>query len=750
MKAGHFHRLKETIGLTSFLLGLILIGYSIHRFGIVTADPQITPSPNNVLALKDIPTANIFAKACSPTTPTSSIVCKIDSKQGGHLFIDDLAIKNTLYSQMMQYLQTSAQQCAEADQRNRPIQPGDTQVTDSGATCRFTQADLMSDSQQDKYINLKINVPLTSYDLPLASITHGGQSAVDQNVTAIGQVSGTVRMMGTYNIPSKSWQYDLADPENLDLSVIVESFNINSLFTFTLDDKQDFFQHPGLFPADLTLTPNKSSWKASVHGAISADIQATGRRIDKHDFQTSIQKLDLCSNTCSITTTEIQHLNGEVPGKSPKDVQGQVISDVLHSETYTGTASYNPETDVFSWNKDVKVEKIDNRSWQHSLRKGTDSWCYSGKTTAEATDFPYQEEGNHAVSDSTKDLIYESRLAGGPPSHSLNTPNLSCTNSTPSPPDGYGIGAVHVSIHNEQQAASETGVGPFIQSGTGTTTSIYGTTTTGSYDNRLPAFRNCTSSPLISGLDLFGNISSCAGEMVITGEQYPNNPTDHDSDGSLIDPFANLSQFTQSYAEGLKVPGSFTSDSTEAGLTVLSTYPVKVLPKQVALFESFAASDASFRSLSIHSIEQFVMSLRQYGVEVQIVDTSSPQKFMAALGKLQNGSWLINLGHGNPDALITGENDGAHFVTYATMYKILQKKIIHLSVFASGSCYANHAQLAPTVIGSEGDSIEVQSVVDMLGHTIGIGGNNFHQTFTDLESKLSQLIDTSNTCSKNH
>lgn len=403
-------------------------------------------------------------------------------------------------------------------------------------------------------------------------------------------------------------------------------------------------------------------------------------------------KLDFCPSECQISIREELDIKAK---RNDIAVSGTIYSKADHQEVYTGTGGSDPEAKKIFW-KTLKLDQSDKRNWDQNMRYTNGSLShYIGSIDSVGTIFPLLKNKDRITSNVSKNIkiTYPTIMMM---MNSLTRTYNASTNKKEVNWDGT-LTRSGTSIVSDCYRA-------------GTSASSCGTQT-GVFDSLSPLIK--ITSP-----------QSQAGQRA-------------------EDPFSSMSlapYLTSMYGPGgLYVPGLFTASyNLKNNIATIATRPAKSLPTKLYLFKSYAEGDVALTPKATKPVYDWAEALKTKIDSVVIVDTSSPSKLKTAFSNLENGSWVVNIGHGLPDGLMAGEED---FVSYKEIKRILGAKGVKIDVFAGETCYSGRSNIANTTIGSVG--VGMSDLSTTLGTVIGIGSHSWNYSVSDLVAALNEIVEKS-------
>lgn len=469
--------------------------------------------------------------------------------------------------------------------------------------------------------------------------------------------------------------------------------NVDTSFTMTLNGKEDLLtNYLDLHNNEYILSPS-SIWRATTSGTVNGAIAGSWSADNLiRDFKTNLTKFDFCPNGCEMKMRE--ELNVKAQKKStPQDgVSGTLESFADHQETYLGFGKGNLTTGKVAWT-DLKVDKTDKRHWKQNLTYGSIGpvSLYEGYINSEAHLQPLINKST-VTSQEDKGLSVKNI-----PINKTDAPN--------------GTQEFQLVLHKREKSVD----GKRETSGTGF---------------RISCIKGINMSNCVNTEGVFDNKDT---KMFVT---YPES-----SKGQRYDLFGGTDSYTKTYflPGTLYVPNLFTASYGNADTTTISSRPIKLLPKKLYVLLSYSEENKDDFKSDVEKVRSLTSDLKNRGVDVVELRVQKKSEMISDFAQMENGSWVLNIGHGTPVALYAGEE----LVAFSDIDKTLKDKQVRLDVLAAGSCYSGRSALAQVVIGSMGiakGSSKNYSQSDTSNTLLGIGANAWSYTIEDILNILQGSI----------
>lgn len=154
------------------------------------------------------------------------------------------------------------------------------------------------------------------------------------------------------------------------------------------------------------------------------------------------------------------------------------------------------------------------------------------------------------------------------------------------------------------------------------------------------------------------------------------------------------------------------------------------------MFSSYNPGDSAFPDSEITNAKNFLNALHsEFGSDVTYYRTNSRQKMIDTLKIIPKNSWVVNLSHGLPTGIMLGDT----LMKWSELNRLMEQYQLTFDVFASDSCYASHATIAQTILGSV--TVEYgSSSQNGLSALTGFGNDYFSQTDGQLFNQLVKVI----------
>lgn len=450
--------------------------------------------------------------------------------------------------------------------------------------------------------------------------------------------------------------------------------------------------------SDYEIDPSLSYWNFSNTGKLNSS--AEGNWDTRLNPKSKIINAKFCDQGCEIASQETMKIVANKKGLTD-GIKGSIITFQDHKEKVFGKGTVDADGHQHWLPNDqgMKVIKDDARSWTQNLSYNGNPVKYSGGSTSHAEIYPIQNKSTITTTNNYKNFSAVFTTQSFP--------------FFPWRPRTSTVDHYDAAINIKKQISQNDTLTKMIGDGS------YSTYTEGS-SQQASYFK--------------GVFDVNAPSMRVTeGNLYPI--------GAVKSPFSmpTVEQYAQSYLsrESLKVPGYFTAVSGDATETIMSSRPVKTIPKKISVMRSYLKYDKAFTTEAVVPVDNFINEMKNKGAEVTEYDTTSKDKMLNAFVLTSSGSWVINMGHGFPTGLTAG-ND---FVKYSEIDRVLKDKAIKIDVLAAESCFAGHASIAETVIGS----ISVGFGMDrsIAGSLYGVGSQAWNYSAVDLVKALRKLIGSS-------
>lgn len=473
--------------------------------------------------------------------------------------------------------------------------------------------------------------------------------------------------------------------------------NFSTSYSITVSREEKLLEDRNLnkyISSEYEIDPTLSYWNFNNGGKF--DFAADGYWDTRLEPKSKITNGKFCDQGCEVDSQETMKIVAKKKGLVD-GIKGSIITFQDHKEKVTGKGTMDADGSKH-WlptDEGIKVIKDDNRSWKQDLSYNGNPVKYSGGSTSHAEIYPIQNKSTITTTNNYKNF-----------SAAITTPPLPFMFwELRAPTTTYYEAAIKIDnqVSRDGTLTEMAGIGS------------YGTYTKGLFNRSY-----------FKGIFDVQNPS-----MKITeGNLYPI--------GTVKSPFSMpiVEQHAQSYLsrESLKVPGYFTAVSQNAEETIMTTRPLKSIPKRIAVMRSYLTEDPAFSAQSLVPINNFITDLKAKGAEVTEHNTTSKAAMLSAFNSVSSGSWVINLGHGLPTALAAGKDN----VKYSEIDQILQNKAIKIDVFAADSCFSGHSTLAETVIGSISFGFGTDNLTS--GTLFGVGNQAWNYSSTDLANALRKLI----------
>ncbi len=661
----------------------VLVGLIIVQQQNPVNQPKADSSPTNIY--DKLTPRGLGASSCNPDNKNCPSL--IDNIQG-------TAIKPNLVGAIVAELKTlSAKAFHSCIFDNRTTNwissqlGGSYSITVGLAQCNFTETLPASGSSLAQFnYTVTLGIPVAAFAITL----HNDHTSTDgtDTIDMAGSIVSTGTVKGVYNLRNNKWTIQFQQPKE------TIKGSLNAPFRFSLNSDNDLTDNLAASAGkDLTIDEKNSTWTLHTSGTVSGRIdlavdEGKGSPPTLRNGGITLSALEFCPTACTISDTETLHAIATKTGRSDT-VTGKITVDTVHTENYTGTGSADLSTGSVHWNTDLHVTKDDVRKWTHKLADSSSNWTYIGDIHSTADLKPFLKYSK-LVSDIKKDLDYQA-------TRSMR---------------GVEKGGAHINRHEEN--STDNGVTTTIRTGTGSLGSTDNPVWSGVYDNQKEPYKTCDPSLYIT------SPASLAGQC--------------------NDPFSSIaSKYTNTYLLNTIVPGFFTAGyrSEEGKSTTIQSRKTKALPQTITVFTSYLPGDPAYTPELKQTISRFKAQVQAMGVIVKEFSTDSPDKMKAALSDIASGAWVVNLGHGTPAGIYAGED----LVPWYSIDMILHAKQIKLDVFAADSCFAGHAPLSATIVGSISYGLGGSDATQGgIGSVFGIGSNFFHYTANDLTQTLSQML----------
>lgn len=522
-----------------------------------------------------------------------------------------------------------------------------------------------------------------------ASVDNDGKDEVSCNYTAC--------LSAPFELDSKTAVLNISGGKN-NCNFSGQARDIT--FVLSLDSKKQLGFSQELYD-NFDVDPqsyHKISTSGSLPGIVSGSWVKNGYGIGiDEEWEINIDRFELLPVVLGrgLTTKIEMLLIAESKSKDKK-----VSNEVLHEEVYTGTMFYEKDTGMFKWNDDLLVVKTDNRTFQEKA-------IFSQAASSEYFESVRSQGDVHPIkgdSEAATKTIRKLYFSQKPPA---------------SGPDMPGCQHMEGTIEVELQEARMKGL---------------------SYDTFI---RDGTGSVNTTNLELKGIYDKQDALMLVT---------DPDSmAGQKVEPFSYCpAQFIPDVGFRLSfgyVPGMFdaANNFAEVEKIVIATRPVEAVPSVIHVWYSYLDGDPAFTDAQETAVEEFLSDIESKFDGRMVIkrhQTNNLSDMAGALDSLDDGSWLINLGHATSGGLKAG-ND---FLPYDEIYRVLKRKQVKLSVAAGDSCFFAYIPIGERVLGSlsygiSGDYLQVGDYGALNFNTLlGVGECMFSYTTDDLLKQIGELL----------
>ncbi len=646
------------------------------------------------------------AGACPPETITAfscSAFLSLDNSQPAATII-----ARTISGQVKSLVTTAESLCLPKDPSRLKVS-----ATYKAESARCTVTEMKGNPVAREPINLKIDIALPipgtlySKDYTRQEFHSQGKEAI----SAVGNATAQISPSYVFNPDKKNWTL-LFNSE----STVLRNIDIDGPVVF------DMFSVEALPKPEYD---NKTIHLSSLERSLETSGRVNGYfslHKTPEDSEAKITRLDFCPIKCTVTTIINYLVEGE--GTDIQKFKGPFKIAAYQKETYSGTGTGEAATGKLHWNQDLNVNKISKRELSYAIEiqsnKAKRSTNYSETRKSTATIFPFNQQDSLVKSDINKKVTFNADV----PIEDTLSLNIFGLNRAKAADNKIANHEVTSSKNSGEASITIKEVGKLVNGGNSITKTGSGSVT----------LNDARGTVTYSGPVDSEHCPLKSEEIFVTkGEAHLN---------QCLDPFSNphrlgLGDDIPLVSAMRNTPGYFRAgkffDSVQ---TVITANRIKTLPKKIIVFNSFSKDEAYIKSDLLWKILEFIDQLKRSGVDIQLIDTDSQEKFLTALRGLSRDTALINLGHGWPDGLYVGKD----FVTYAQISLILHSKQVKLNSFNPFSCYsASTSPIAETISGSVGVGFNLDTGEDALGSVFGIGTNRFHITINDIIDALESI-----------
>jgi hypothetical protein len=536
----------------------------------------------------------------------------------------------------------------------------------------FIKADKVNNNATDNIIGKYIANFSSKHILDLKLIKNeSGEIVYDEEGTSLFYVNDPYYYNG--KVENLMFKFDLANTQNNDI--------IDGRFAELLTQ----------FTSSTGLRIIKSTWQNISRGFLEGIISGSWglANYDHRKYRINLDKFEFCPNKCEISIEENLNVEAEKIITANDRRQGPIKIKQRHFEKFVGNGKTNLKTGSIFW-QNVTINKQDERQWDRKIDYVMPNgekyrWSYYSGNIFSVARLKPNDNFNFVSTKAYKDLLFDQVLPISQPSD-----NISYLKTTK-----QAILDKYEERTNEN--ISRQGNGIVQISSPGSSRSI-----SGIYDNLSPLMK--VTSP-----------KEMANQRIDPIEYT--NPQERVYDiSSVLGP------------GGYYVPGFFTVTYGNPTTTVVTSKPIKLLPKTIVVFWSFKEGDLTFSPIVKIKINNFIDWLKSRGVNVIQFRTNSREKFLNAFKQIPNGSWLFNIGHG----YLTGLSAGGDFIPYYELKSIIEQNNIRIDTFSGITCFSGRSPLGEKVIGSLGVMLNDPINLSGLGRIIGFGNNPWNLTIADL------------------